>query len=98
MAKIGCWWKKLKPRVRIWNLELKKIKTPFSKCAAGENFQHHAREAREKFGGLPLENGVFSQFPLLKTAPQAKKIKPRFQLSGDLEKKLRPRTKIQNLS
>ena len=45
-----------------------------------------AREARDFFGVLPLENSVFSRFPLLKTAPQAKKLKPRFQLSGDLEK------------
>ena len=46
-----------------------------------------AREARDFFfRGLPLENSVFSRFPLLKTAPQAKKLKPRFQLSGDFEK------------
>ena len=62
VAKIGCWRKKLKPRVRIWNLELKKIKTPFLKCAVGENFQHHARESRENFWGLPLENSVLGQF------------------------------------
>ena len=73
MAKIGCWWKKLKPRVRIWNLELKKIKIPFLKCAAGENFQHHAREAREIFRVFPLENSVFSQFSVIKNSAAGEK-------------------------
>ena len=50
------------------------------------SYNNFAREARENFRVLPLENSVFSRFPLLKTAPQAKKLKPRFQLSGDLEK------------
>ena len=36
----------------------KKIKTPFLKCAVGEKFQHHAREARDFFKGFALENSA----------------------------------------
>ena len=46
-----------------------------------------AREARDFFWVLPLENSVFSQFPLLKTAPQAKK-KPAFNFL-EISKKIK---------
>ena len=63
-----------------------KNKIPFPKCAAGEKMYNHAREAREIFAILPLETAFLVNFRLPKTAPQAKKLRPRFKLSEIAEK------------